>query len=243
MLTFFSGFGLGTLLTPAFLLFFPLPIAISLTAFVHFLNNLFKFGIIGSHIDKKVLLQFGLPAVLGVIPGVFLLSALDEFSIVTNYSFMGSTYSITWIGIVVGILMILFSISEFKSLKEIKPTKIALAGGGFISGFFGGLSGHQGALRSGFLIRLQLSKETFVATGVGIALFVDITRIPLYYSTWMKDLGTHEWMMVFMAVIPAFLGAWLGKKWLKKTSIHFVRRLVGSFLIIFGLVLIFGIIS
>ena len=243
MLTFFSGFGLGTLLTPAFMLFFPLPIAISLTAIVHFLNNVFKFGIIGIHIDKKVLLKFGIPAVLGVIPGVFLLSALDEFSVVANYSFMGSSYNITWIGIVVGTLMILFSISEFKALKDIKPTNLALAGGGFISGFFGGLSGHQGALRSGFLIRLQLSKEAFVATGVGIALFVDITRIPMYYSTWMKDLGTHEWMLVVMAVIPAFLGAWLGKKWLKKTSVNFVRKLVGTLLIIFGLVLIFGIIN
>lgn len=243
MLTFFSGFGLGTLLTPVFLLFFPLPIAISLTAIVHFLNNLFKFGIIGGNIDKKVLLKFGVPAVLGVIPGVFLLSALDEFSVITSYDLSGSTYNITWMGTVVGVLMILFSISEFKSLKEMKPSNSTLALGGFISGFFGGLSGHQGALRSGFLIRLQLSKEAFVATGVGIALFVDITRIPLYYSAWMKDLGSHEWMMVILAVIPAFLGAWLGKKWLKKTSVHFVRKLVGTLLIVFGLVLIFGIIA
>jgi len=243
MLTFFSGFGLGTLLTPAFLLFFPLPIAISLTAIVHFLNNLFKFGIIGGHIDKKVLLKFGVPAILGVIPGVFLLSALDEFSVITSYSFLGSVYSITWMGLVVGILMILFSISEFKALKEMKPSTLSLVGGGFLSGFFGGLSGHQGALRSGFLIRLQLSKEAFVATGVGIALFVDITRIPLYYTTWMKDLGSNEWLMVVLAVIPAFFGAWLGKKWLKKTSVHFVRKLVGTLLIIFGIVLIFGLIS
>lgn len=243
MLTFFSGFGLGTLLTPAFLLFFPLPIAISLTAIVHFLNNTFKFAIIGGHIDKKVLLNFGIPAILGVLPGVFLLSTLDNFSDVANYTLLGSSYSITWMGIVVGVLMILFSVSEFKSLKEVKPSSLTLAGGGFLSGFFGGLSGHQGALRSGFLIRLKLSKEAFVATGVGISLFVDITRIPLYYSTWMKDLGSNEWLMVIMAVIPAFLGAWLGKKWLKKTSVHFVRKLVGTLLIVFGLVLIFGIIS
>lgn len=41
-LTFFSGFGLGTLLLPAFALFFTVEKAIALTAVVHFLNGLFK---------------------------------------------------------------------------------------------------------------------------------------------------------------------------------------------------------
>ena len=39
-LTFFSGFGLGTLLLPAFAPFFPVDRAIALTAAVHFLNGL-----------------------------------------------------------------------------------------------------------------------------------------------------------------------------------------------------------
>ncbi|MCR4297043.1 MAG: sulfite exporter TauE/SafE family protein, partial [Elusimicrobia bacterium] len=38
-LTFFSGFGLGTLLLPAFSLFFPIREAVALTAVVHALNN------------------------------------------------------------------------------------------------------------------------------------------------------------------------------------------------------------
>jgi acyl-CoA reductase-like NAD-dependent aldehyde dehydrogenase len=38
--------------------------------------------------------------------------------------------------------------------------------GGLLSGFFGGLSGHQGALRSVFLLRAGLTKESFIATGV-----------------------------------------------------------------------------
>ena len=40
LLTFFSGFGLGTILTPVFIFFFPLDVAIALTGIVHFLNNL-----------------------------------------------------------------------------------------------------------------------------------------------------------------------------------------------------------
>ena len=243
MLTFFSGFGLGTLLTPAFLLFFPLPIAISLTAFVHFLNNVFKFSIIGFHVDKRTLLAFGIPAVIGVVPGVLLLNSLSKLEAIYAYSIGEGSFSITWLGLLIGILMIIFSLSEFSKTSKLNTNRVFLMSGGLISGFFGGLSGHQGALRTSFLIRVGLSKEAFVATGVAIALFVDITRIPMYYSSWMRDLGTSEWMMVLLAVIPAFMGAWLGKKFLKKTSILFVRRFVGSLLILFGVLLIFGILG
>jgi hypothetical protein len=41
-LSLFSGFGLGTLLMFVFAVFFPVEIAIALTAIVHYLNNLFK---------------------------------------------------------------------------------------------------------------------------------------------------------------------------------------------------------
>jgi len=46
-LTLFSGFGLGSLLLPAFALFFDLDVAIAATAVVHLLNNLFKTGMLG----------------------------------------------------------------------------------------------------------------------------------------------------------------------------------------------------
>lgn len=243
MLTFFSGFGLGTILTPAFLLFFPLPVAISMTAMVHFLNNLFKTGLIGGSINKKVLLNFGIPAVIGVIPGVLLLDKLDELHIITQYTILGSDFSISWLGLIIGLLMILFSISEFKTKERKRPGALTLGAGGLLSGFFGGLSGHQGALRSGFLIRLNLSKESFVATGVAISLFVDVTRIPMYYNSWIKGMGQNELLLLILAIIPAFLGAWLGKKYLKKTSINFVRKVVGFMLILFGLLLILGILN
>lgn len=39
-LTLFSGFGLGTILTPVFALFFPVATAVAMTAVVHLANNL-----------------------------------------------------------------------------------------------------------------------------------------------------------------------------------------------------------
>ena len=42
ILTFFSGFGLGTILTPVMMIFFPVEIAVAFTGIVHFSNNIFK---------------------------------------------------------------------------------------------------------------------------------------------------------------------------------------------------------
>ena len=54
MLTFFSGFGLGTILAPVFAIFFPIDVAIALTGVVHFSNNLFKIALVGKNTDKAV---------------------------------------------------------------------------------------------------------------------------------------------------------------------------------------------
>ena len=63
-LTLFSGFGLGTILTPVFALFFPVTTAVAMTAIVHLANNLFKIGLVGRDADWPVVLRFGLPAAL-----------------------------------------------------------------------------------------------------------------------------------------------------------------------------------
>ena len=46
ILTFFSGFGLGTILTPVMMIFFPVDVAIALTGVVHFSNNIFKWSLL-----------------------------------------------------------------------------------------------------------------------------------------------------------------------------------------------------
>ena len=66
-LTFFSGFGLGTLLLPVFALFFPLEVAIGLTAVVHLANNLFKLALLGKYANLGVVLRFGIPALLAAL--------------------------------------------------------------------------------------------------------------------------------------------------------------------------------
>jgi uncharacterized protein len=57
-LTLFSGFGLGTILTPVFALFFPVPAAIAMTAVVHLANNVFKIGLVGRDADWGTIARF-----------------------------------------------------------------------------------------------------------------------------------------------------------------------------------------
>ncbi|HNO61706.1 MAG TPA: hypothetical protein PKH44_13805 [Plasticicumulans sp.] len=59
LLTLFSGFGLGTILTPVFGLFFPLHVAVALTGVVHLANNLFKLALLGRQAARHLVLRFG----------------------------------------------------------------------------------------------------------------------------------------------------------------------------------------
>jgi hypothetical protein len=54
-----SGFGLGTPLTPLFVIFYDVKIAVLLVAIVHLSNNLFKLGLFFDHLDWAVLKRFG----------------------------------------------------------------------------------------------------------------------------------------------------------------------------------------
>ena len=78
LLTLISGFGLGTLLLPVFALFFPLEVAILLTAVVHLLNNLFKLGLMGRNIHWPTVLRFGVPGIVGAYIGAHFMHALGE---------------------------------------------------------------------------------------------------------------------------------------------------------------------
>ena len=86
ILTFFSGFGLGTILTPVMVLFFPIEVAISVTAVVHLLNNLFKIILIGKNVNWKLLAKFGFPAIVGAFFGAKLLYSLSLENNFIEYS-------------------------------------------------------------------------------------------------------------------------------------------------------------
>ncbi|MCF8278718.1 MAG: sulfite exporter TauE/SafE family protein [Flavobacteriales bacterium] len=243
LLTFFSGFGLGTILTPAFMLFFPIEVAIALTGIVHLLNNLFKMGLVGLKANWGVVLRFGVPAILGAIGGASLLLRFSVSEPIFEYQLFNHPFQVFTLKLVVAALMAFFAIFEIvPKLKNLEFGKDKLILGGIISGFFGGLSGHQGALRSAFLIRYGLGKEVFIATGIVIASFIDITRLGLYFYR-MKEIDVaSNFPILLTAVLSAFLGAYFGQKLLKKVTLDFVQITVAVMILLLSFLLALGII-
>lgn len=242
-LTFFSGFGLGTLLLPAFALFFPVDVAIALTAIVHFLNNTFKFVLVKKHINWKIALQFGLPALLFSFLGAFLLDKITNATILTEYSLNDKVFQVTLMKIIVAFLLIFFALFELiPKLKNLQFPEKYLPIGGILSGFFGGLSGHQGALRSAFLTKVGLSKEAFIATGVIIACMIDVSRMSVYFTNISKVKDSLNLNLVFVATLAAFIGVYFGNKLVKKITINTIQKIVAFMIIVFAVGLGLGII-
>jgi uncharacterized membrane protein YfcA len=241
LLTFFSGFGLGTILTPAFMLFFPLKVAIALTGIVHLLNNLFKMGLVGLKANWQVVLRFGSPAILGAIAGASLLLRFSENEPLFSYKLFDHQFEVFTIKLIVAALMAFFALFEIiPALKKLEFDKNKLIIGGAISGFFGGLSGHQGALRSAFLIRYGLEKEVFIATGIVIASIIDVTRLGLYFTR-MQSVNIQENLPILItAILSAFLGAYFGRKLLKKVTLGFVQWTVAVMILVLSALLGLG---
>jgi uncharacterized membrane protein YfcA len=238
-LTLFSGFGLGTILMPAFALFFPLTVAIAATAVVHLANNLFKLVLVGRHANGGLVVRFALPAALAAIAGAWLLGQLAGMPPLARYGFLGQAREIHAIKLVIGCLIVGFALLELSPrFADLSFPPRFLALGGVISGFFGGLSGNQGAFRSAFLLKAGLDKQAFVATGAVAAVIVDTVRLAVYgasfYTSSFTELGGDVAPAVGTAIIAAFVGSYVGARLLEKVTLRFIQVLVAVMMIGIG---------
>lgn len=240
-LTLFSGFGLGTLLLPAFALVFPIEVAVGATAVVHLTNNLFKLWLIGRDASRRVVIAFGIPAIAGAMLGAAALVALGEAEPLATYDLLGRERRVTPIGLAVGVLVTLFALLDLSPrFRKLEIGARWLPMGGALSGFFGGLSGHQGALRSAFLIRAGLDRDGFVATAAVCSAMVDLTRLAVYaagaslLAGRFGGLGAGEWPLVAAACACAFLGSFIGARLVRKTTLEAVHAVVAVGLVLVG---------
>jgi uncharacterized membrane protein YfcA len=231
-LTLLSGFGLGTVLMPVFAVFFPVELAVAMTAVIHFLNNLFKLVLLGRYADRPVVLRFGLPAILMAVVGARLLLWLSGLEPLCTYEFGSHELSVTPVKLTISVLMVGFAIFElaprFSNLSfDIKYLPL----GGMLSGFFGGLSGHQGALRAAFLLHSGLKKEAFIATGVVISSMVDAGRLTVYVTHFARSGLGENVPLLALTTIFAFAGAFIGRKLMKKVTLRTIQMIVGVMLV------------
>lgn len=242
-LTLFSGFGLGTLLMPVFALFFPVEMAVAATAVVHGANNVFKIAIVGKHADRHIVIKFGLPAIIAAFGGAGALIYVAHFNEIITYTVGSRTAVVTPIKLVMGLLMLVFALFELlPALRKLKFSSRYLFLGGILSGFFGGFSGHQGALRSAFLAKVGISTQAFVGTNAVIGFMVDIARIAIYGATFYlagsaTPFDREQWELIAAGSMAAFAGVMIGKRFLHKITMDTIQKLTGTLLLLIAVAL------
>ena len=240
-ITIVSGFGLNTVLVPAFAVLFPLPLAIAAVALVHLIASGIRLVIFRAHINRAIALQFVPWAILGGIAGALILELLGAVPVIATYPLFGVTKSITAVKVVVGVTISALSIYELR--REAQPVGLSTVGvsaGALASGFFGGLSGNQGAIRSTVLIRAGLTPLGFAATGAAAAVAIDLTRLVVYgtagsISSIVADGAIRS--AIAAATIGAIVGALVGRQLLATMSSERLHLVVGWSLVAGGLLI------
>jgi uncharacterized membrane protein YfcA len=221
LFTLATGFGLGTILTPIFLLFYDVKMAILIVAVVHLANNLLKLSLYSRHISFDILRRFGVLTLIGAFIGAFLQGKMDSSAV----------------KILLGIALIFLGLKEVTGMGERfrLPQKIDFIGG-FLSGLLGGFVGNQGAIRSAYLLNYDIPKEAFIATAALIASVVDITRIPVYLFANKEGLASN-WLLIVITGASAFAGTLTGNKLLRKISLKAFKLYVGIAVMLIGILL------
>lgn len=212
---------------PAFAYFLPLPAAVALTALVHFLSKVFKLAFTLSYVDRSILIRFGLPSLPAAIGGAALLGHLGEREAKLS----------------IAVLILAFVALEIlPPLRRWQVSTKYLSFGGALSGFFGGISGHQGALRTLFLKKTPLTKEGFIATTAAIACAVDGVRIPVYISYLTPDFLALHRAHLAIGASGALLGTFAGKTWLPSVSREAMDRVIAAMLAVTAVLMMVGVI-
>ncbi|MFQ5925965.1 MAG: TSUP family transporter [Terriglobia bacterium] len=224
------GFGLGTALTPLFLLTYDIKTAILLVAVVHFANNLFRLTLFRGSIEGSIVRRFGLASVVGAVAGSLLQKSAGE---------PGLELGLGTLLVVLGGVALLPPERQWRLPRRFDQM------GGLLSGLLGGLVGNQGAVRSAYLLNYGLSKEAFIATGTAIACLIDASRIPVYLVNYGAGLvapnesGQASWPYLVAVIGAAFVGTLVGKRLVARLSLAWFHRLVAALIVLAGVVLIF----
>jgi hypothetical protein len=217
-----TGFGTSTIMVPVVLLFFPLPQTLLLVGIIHWFGDIWKLVLFRQGIRWKLLLTFGVPGIVTSFLGASLSLSVPE-----------SLLSRVLGGFLIAYVAFLFIKSSFQ-LAQNNFTAIA---GGTLSGFFAGIFGIGGAIRSAFLSIFDLPKAIYITTTGGIALFIDSSRLSTYFLRGTRLESTLAWGL--LAFIPASLiGAELAKRVLDRIPQKYFRVIIAIFLLLVGVKLI-----
>ena len=187
-------------------------------AIPHFVGTLQRFWILRRHVDRRVVLGFGIASAIGGLAGALLHTWLAN----------------RILGVVFGGLLILAGVTELTGwVRRVRWGRRAAWFAGTLSGLLGGLVGNQGGIRSASMLGFQVPKESFVATATAIGLFVDVARLPVYLATQGREI-LALWPQLLVATIAVVIGTIVGTKVLTRIPEEAFRRVVAILLLALG---------
>lgn len=213
-----AGFGIGSLLTPAIATSTGAKLAVAAVSIPHAIGTAVRFWRLRTEVDWKIVRSFGVTSAAGGITGALL-----------------NTYSTgRALEIVFGALLILAGLSQVTGFARRWRLRGRLAWiGGAVSGFFGGLVGNQGGIRTAAMLGFDVDKRRFVATTTVVALLIDGTRVPIYLAVEWSALA-RLWPLIALAVVGVILGTVFGEKLLARVPEFRFRAVVGALLLLLG---------
>jgi uncharacterized membrane protein YfcA len=216
-----AGFGFGSLLTPVLATHVGTKLAVAAATVPHLVCTAVRLWTLRDKIDRSVLRTFGLTSVIGGMAGAIL------------HAFTTSRVLALLLAV---ILIITGLMGVFGLTLRFNGHGASLAGG--FSGFLGGMVGSQGPVRAGAMLGFELPKESFVATGMAIAVFVDSVRMPVYIVSNGPAVAAI-WPLIAIATAAGLVGTLTGRALLHAIPERLFKRGVAAALVVLGATLLF----
>jgi uncharacterized protein len=219
-----SGFGIGSLLTPTLALHISAKTAVAAVSVPHLVGTAIRFWRLRAHLDTRVLWRFGLTSAAGGLLGALLHAGAPSPDI----------------AIVLGALLVFAGASQLvERTQRWRFHGPAAWIAGAVSGFFGGLVGNQGGIRSAAMLGFDLSREQFVATATAIALCVDAARMPVYLVAERAEVAAI-WPLVLLTTAGVVVGTLAGDRVLAHLPERRFRVVLGLLILLLGAGLLYG---
>jgi uncharacterized membrane protein YfcA len=214
-----SGFGIGSMLTPLLATWLGTKLAVAVVSIPHFLGTGLRFWLIREHVDRRVLLSFGVTSALGGLAGALLHVWLRS----------------AWLSYVLAALLVFAGVMGLSGMAQrMRFGRTAAWLAGALYSIFGGMVDNQGGIRSAALLGFDVRRDAFVATATAIALLVDVFRMPVYAITqWQPILSA--WRLMGVATVGVVAGTMIGKSILGWIPERTFRLLIAAIVLVLGI--------
>lgn len=213
-----AGFGIGSLLTPTFGLASGTKLAVAAVAIPHFVGTAQRYWMLRAHVDRRMLVGFGVTSALGGLAGALLHGSLSSRAL----------------SLVFGALLLAAGTAELTGwMQRVRWGRRSAWLAGALSGLFGGMVGNQGSIRSAAMLGFDVPKQAFVATATAVALFVDLARVPVYLAAQGREL-VPLLPAIGVATLGVMIGTAAGARLLGRLPQRTFRRTVALLLLALG---------